>query len=186
MRFVIGGLIAAALVAVSHTGSASEAPAPERYLAEVIETCIEDGLSQDVCACFSGRLTTDLTYTDFQAMNQAVRNEQLHTSMAPVARIMDSCNPPVTTPAAPITPGYTASYVVNFMSDCVAAPTDVGYCGCAVSAIQRVMSFEEAVAYDRLESWGRTSEHPKHIDIISAWFACADQTRAERSPIKRR
>ncbi len=187
MKFLIGGLVAAIMVGFcSSAGHATEAAYPNEYLAALTQTCIEDGVSQEACACFVEGLATDLSFADFEAMNQAVQAERLHASMGQVARIMDGCNPPATPPVATVEPGYTDSYVANFMRDCAIEPTDTGYCLCAVSAIQRLVSFEDAIAYDRLNSWGRANEHPMHMEIWAAWFACADQTRSERLPVKRR
>lgn len=186
MRVLIAGFVAALMAGLwPAAGYTTETGYPEGYLDTITQACVDDGVPREACACFSGRLATDVSYSDFSAMNQAAQAEQLHASMPQVARMMDSCNPPATAPAA-VAPGYTASYVNNFMGDCAVDPRDTGYCLCAVAAIQSLISFDEAIAYDRLNSWRRPYEHPRHMDIMAAWFACADQTRTERLSGKRR
>ncbi len=177
MRKILCALFVAVIVAfaASERSHAVGSDYPPGFLDQFESACVGGGQPAEACTCMARRLDAEVHYRDFADIAAARQGQRLHPLMPTWARIIGECQPS-TEGVRASNPDYTDDYVRNFIQGCNQDDSVEAYCTCAVTSLQSLISFDEAIFYDTLAGWGRESEHPRYEEIMTAYRSCAAQT----------
>lgn len=132
--------------------------------------------SAALCQCVWDGVQTRMTPDEYASLDTAVRNQQIHPSLAKYELVVGVCNGTsrVTASNPEAFPGHTSA---NFMNGCVQGGLSHAACACSMNEVERSMSLQTFTELDRMLGWGRGNQH-------AAWpqFAQIVQTCQRQNP----
>ncbi|MBN8607169.1 MAG: hypothetical protein J0L81_09645 [Caulobacterales bacterium] len=175
------GVVFVAVIAIGLAAGQAFAIRSGGYPAEAIagmqQSCARS-FSEAECRCALDRAQVEITYDNFLAMDQAMREQRIHPASVRWATIVGECQTVGEGLRALPESGYSDGYVQNFMNSC-SQGTPAGYCECSIEGMQREIPVADALEYDLLASWDRANEHPRYNQIIGIYQGCLTQTRPQ-------
>lgn len=169
--WAMAACVAVAGLVVAVNAAAQNGFAPHLQ-AQYQSECTAGGASAELCACVWNGVQQRMSGEEFQALDTAMRSQQLHPSMAKYELIVGVCNGTsrVTASNPEAYPGHTST---NFMNGCQQGGVSQAICACSMNQFERTMSLQEFTELDRMMSWGKGEEHPLYQSFISTVQTCA-------------
>jgi len=134
--------------------------------------CAASGGGAELCTCVWNGIQQGMSGAEYQALDAALRSQQLHPSMAKYELIVGVCNGTsrVTASNPAAYPGHTST---NFMNGCQQGGVSHAICACSMNEIERTLTLQQFTELDRMMSWGKGEEHALYPNFISIVQTCA-------------